>query len=223
MFVGTHSTREWTVPVLSFYCWWECPISLFPGRRKGAPLVENCGLFCAWNLSCPTNFPCLTSTNRNPVSGPSCFPLPCYSTDTAVLPALLLEIVKGVEVGKEHEMTSFMAQLCLPTSWFGIADLLNTLGLIWSNVELKHEDTAQPEPPKQGFGFGSLEGEAGTTWVSGTETLMWSHPCCHQSGVIQGKYAGRAHASSTLQFRPTVLMSVKSSPAFWKCTDRSLL
>lgn len=36
------------------------------------------------------------------------------STDTNELPTLL-EIVNGVEVGKEHEMTFSMAELCLST------------------------------------------------------------------------------------------------------------
>lgn len=51
---------------------------------------------------------------ENSVSSPSCFPLPWCITDTTVLPTLL-EIVNGVEVGKEHEMTFSMAELCLPT------------------------------------------------------------------------------------------------------------
>lgn len=85
-----------------------------------------------------------------------------HSTDTIVLPTLLLEPVNAVEVGKEHEMTFSMAELCLPPlpsdKLIGHCQPAQQTGF-----ELEHKDTAQPEPPEQSLGFGSLEDEAGTT------------------------------------------------------------
>lgn len=179
MFVGTHLTWEWTMPLLSFYSWWECLISLFPGRRKDTSLVKNCRLFCAWNLSCLTNFPCLMSTNRI-LLVPHLVSHFHAAAQTLLLPILLLEIVNGLEAGKEHGMTFFMAVLCLPTLalwWTDWALPTCSTDWVWAGA-WRHSSAWTPKTKPWFWQPGGWDWHHMNEWNRGTHVK----PCMLSSG-----------------------------------------
>lgn len=114
----------------------ECPISVFPGRRKEAPLGKNCRLCCAWNMSCLTNFPCLMSTNRT-LLVPHLFSTSMlqhrhYCAANSTCWDSKWSGGRQEAWGDILHGRALPAHPCPLTNWLGFASLLNRLGLSWS-------------------------------------------------------------------------------------------